>query len=251
MKHLLGRIIIKSNIKKFIKINRNQLQILESLFIDGSYTKKYIDKDNKLRYSEHSGNLDFNNNKLDRIIVSAQTNREDKDDIEILLPEDLNNSYTYKYFFHTHPITPSIFDRVKDGILYDFPSVPDIFHFIDHYNMGTTFGSIVIAPEGYYIIYPNNFSLKKIEYDIDIENEIMNKLDNGLDNIQQKAINKYTDNFSKDYYYSTIIIDKTFLNMYNKLINKYLNNQIKIVLHNREKDKLSNKWIVKSLNLLI
>jgi hypothetical protein len=86
---------------------------------------------------------------------------------------------------------------------------------------------------------------------IDIENEIMNKLDEGLDDIQAKAINKYSNNFNEDYYYSTIIIDKTYLNMYNKLINKYLNNQIKIVLHNRVKDKLSNKWIVKSLNLLI
>jgi hypothetical protein len=251
MKHLLGRIIIKSDIKKYIKINRNQLQILEALLIDGGNTKKYIDKQKNLRYSEHSGNLDFNNNKLDRIIVSAQTNREDTDDIEILLPEDLHDSYTYKYFFHTHPLTPTILDRVKDGILYDFPSIPDIFHFIDHYNMGTTIGSIVIATEGYYIIYPNNFSLKKIDYDIDIENEIMNKLDKGLDDIQVKAINKYSNNFNEDYYYSTIIIDKTYLNMYNKLINKYLNNQIKIVLHNRVKDKLSNKWIVKSLNLLI
>ena len=38
--------------------------------------------------------------------------------------------------------------------------------------MGNTIGSIVITPEGYYIIYPSNFSIKKIKYDTEIEEEI-------------------------------------------------------------------------------
>ena len=41
--------------------------------------------------------------------------------------------------------------------------------------MGKTLGSIVVTPEGYYIIYPNDFS-KKITYDQDIEDEIFNKM---------------------------------------------------------------------------
>lgn len=251
MKFLLGRVIIKSEKKKYIKINRNQLQLLEALFTDGSYTKKYIDKKGNLRYTEHSGYLGFNNNIMDRIIVSAINIREDPDDPEILLPYDLHDAYTYKYFFHTHPLTPSLNIRLQDEVLYDFPSISDIFNFIYHYNMGNTIGSIVVCNAGYYIIYPNDFSIKKIKYDMDIEDEIIHKLEYGLTKIENNAIKKYGKNFNDEYFHTKIATDKTFLNMYNKLINIYLDNQLKIVLQNRIKDKLSNKWIVKSLKLLI
>ena len=251
MSIILGRLIKKSNKKKYIKIKRNQLLLLDALLYDGGLNKKYIDRSNNIRYSEHSGNLGLNESSIDRIIVSARTIREDIDDTEILLPNDLSDSYSYKYFFHTHPPTPYPGGRAIQGIIYEFPSISDIFHFIDHYNMGNTIGSIVVAPEGYYIIYPSNFSIKKINYDIEIEEEIYNIMNEESNIIQDIAIKKYDVKFTEDFYYNTIAMDTTYLNLFNKMINKYLNNQIKIIIKHRTKDILTNKWILKHLYLPI
>ena len=248
MSSLFGRVIMKSEKKKYIILNRNQLNIFDSLLYDGSI-KKYIDKKKNLRYSEHSGYLDFTvTNLFDRIIVSAITNREDYDDKDILLPYDLYDSYKYKYLFHTHPPT---LGRLANNIIYEFPSVDDIFHFIDHYNMGNTIGSIIIAPEGIYILYPNDFSIKKIKYDIELENEIISELNEGLFNIQDIAIQKYGKQFTKETFYNTIALDNTYIKLYNKLVNKFFDNQLKIVIEHRSLDKIANKWIIKKLYLPI
>jgi uncharacterized protein YbaP (TraB family) len=67
--------------------------------------------------------------------------------------------------------------------------------------------------------------------------------------IQNKAIEKYGSNFNEEFFFSTIVNDKTFVEMFNKMINKYLDNQIKIIMKNRTKDKLTNQWIIKQLYL--
>ena len=251
MSLIIGRLVKKSNKKKYIKIKRNQLLILDSLLENGGYDKKYIDKSLNVRYSEHSGNLGVNQSTIDRIIVSARTIREDKEDTDILLPHDLSDTYTYKYFFHTHPPTPTAGGRAVNGILYEFPSISDIFHFIDHYNMGNTIGSIVVTAEGYYIIYPSDFSIKKIKYDIEIEEDIFNKMNIENNLIQKKALKKYGTEFSEEYFYKHIATDNTYLDLFNKIINKYLNKQIKIIIKHRSKDSLTNKWILKDLYLPI
>jgi len=248
---LFGKLVSRSNKKKYIKIKRNQLLLLDALLTDGGYNKKYIDKSNNVRYSEHSGHLGLNNSTIDRIIVSAKTSREDKDDNDILLPYNLPDTYDYEYFFHTHPPTPTVGGRAKDGVLYEFPSISDIFHFIDHYNTGKTIGSIVVTAEGIYIIYPRDLSKKKINYDIEIENEIFERMEDENTKIQEKAITKYGINFTEEYFYSTIATDTTFLKMYNTLINDYLDNQLKVIIKHRSKDKLTNKWIIKDLYLPI
>ena len=102
--------------KKYFKLDHNQLLILDSLLESGGYEKKYIDKSSNLRYSEHFCLLDFNKNKLEKIIVSAKTNREDNDDLDILLPSDFPDIKDYEYMFHTHPPTPFPGSRVVDGI---------------------------------------------------------------------------------------------------------------------------------------
>lgn len=251
MVNLDGTLIYRSSKKKYIKLKRNQLLILDALLNDGGYVKKYIDKSKKLRFSEHSGYLGLNKSTIDRLIVSTKTSREDKYDTEILLPYNLIDTYNYEYLFHTHPPTPKIGGRANEGILYEFPSVYDIFHFIDHYNMQKTIGSIVIAAEGIYIIYAKNMNKKKITYDIDLENDIIENIENYNTNIQIEAINKYGIDFTDTYFYTNIAKDATYLKMYNKIINKYLNNQIKIIIKNREKDLLTNSWLIKSLYLKI
>lgn len=247
MTKLIGKLMIK-NSRKYIKIKQNQLLILDALLNDGGFKKKYIDKSEKTRYSEHSGQLGTQNSSIDRIIVSAKTAREDKDDTEILLPLDLYDTYDYEYFFHTHPPTPRPGGRAIEGILYEFPSVSDIFHFIDHHNSGKTIGSIVVTAEGYYIIFPTHIN-QKIKYDLELEDKIIDALESVSDIIQEKALQKYGATFSTDYFYETIAKDTTFLKMYNKALGKYLGKQIKIVIKHRIKDIITEKWIIKQLNL--
>jgi hypothetical protein len=248
MSTLIGKLVSRSNKKKYLKIKRNQLLILDALMQDGGIKKKYEDRKKLMRFSEHSGNLGVNESTIDRIIVSARTIREDADDKDILLPHNLSDTYEYKYFFHTHPPTPYAGGRAKDGVIYEFPSISDIFHFIDHYNMGKTLGSIVITPEGYYIIYPNDFS-KKITYDTEIEDEIFNKMTEGNNNIQEQAIEQYGYDFNSDFFYENIATNKKYIKMFNKMVDKYLGSQVKIIYKHRVFEKLSGMWILKKLYL--
>lgn len=249
MPNIVGKLVLKSNRKKYIKVKRNQLLLLDALLNDGGYSKKYLDRSKNVRFSEHSGHLGLNESSIDRIIVSAKTTREDADDKEILLPHNLSDTYEYEYFFHTHPPTPYPGARAKDGIVYEFPSISDIFHFIDHFNMGKTVGSIVVAPEGYYIIYPRNFSMKKIKYDTEIEDEIFKKMEEENNFIQEKALLKYGDTFDEDFYYSKVATNDEFLKMFNSMVNKYLDDQLKIIIKHRSKDTMTGKWILKNLYL--
>ena len=237
---------IKSKIYKkykarYIKISKNQFRIMESLFLDGSKEKNYYDSKNKLRYSEHSGLLDFGKSTLEKIIINAKKNLSDKIDDTILLPENMIDAIDYEYIFHTHPSTPSPGSRIEEGVLYEFPSVSDLYHFAYHYNEGRTQGSIIIAPEGLYIIKcidPN----KKVY----IKDEMMDYLTGEFFNIQHSAINKYAYKFNINKFYNKIIKDMEYINLYNLLI-KSLN--LKIFYKPRE--KIDNKWVLNDLYLKI
>ena len=122
--------IYKKHKTKYIRLSRNQLRIFESLFNDGSLNKKYLDSKNNLKYSEHSGLLDFGKTTLQRVVINAIPSKSSALDDNILLPENLPDFFDFEYIFHTHPSTPYPGARVMDGILYEFPSIDDIFHFI-------------------------------------------------------------------------------------------------------------------------
>jgi hypothetical protein len=231
--------------KKYLKISRNQLLIMDALMKHGSYTKKYIDNNDKdkFRYSEHTGLLDFNENKLDKIVISGKTNRVDEHDDDIFLPENMIEAYDYEYFFHTHPATPKPGGRADVGILYEFPSTSDIFHFIEHYNNGTTQGSIVITPEGLYIIRKYIVDDKKIL--LKKSNNMYKNIDKYTQNIQKKAINKYGTDFSIYKFYSEIAQDIQYINLLNKKLNEY---DIHIEYKPREKDK-KGRWIIDTIYL--
>ena len=83
-KKIKGKTIIKEN-KRYLKINRNQILIMDSLMKQGS-VKQFKDNDGMYRYSEQAGLLDFDSNGLERIIISAKTDKIDKYDNEIFLP---------------------------------------------------------------------------------------------------------------------------------------------------------------------
>ena len=229
-----------------IKITRNQIMIMDALMRHGGYTKKYIDKKHKnvFRYSEHSGLLDFNKNGLDKIIISGNTERIDRGDEEIYLPKNIPDAIDYEYIFHTHPPTPKPGGRVDEGILYDFPSISDIFHFIDHFNEGITQGSLVLASEGMYNIRKKKFDRKKIKID---EDKMFIELQNLYPEIQDDAIKQYGTRFDTKFFYEEIAQNDIYINKINNVLNKY---NLHIDLNPRSKDN-TGKWTIPDLFLPI
>lgn len=231
--------------KKYLKITKNQMLIMDALLKHGSYTKKYQDRKKKemFRFSEHSGLLDFHKNGLDKIIVSGKTYRVDEHDDDIFLPENMIESYDFEYFFHTHPLTPKPGGRADTGILYEFPSGSDIFHFIEHYNRGVTQGSIIIAAEGMYIIRKNIVDDTKIE--IEDEDKAYDEIVDYMNSLQDKALRKYGYKFDSHTFYSKIAQDLNYIKLLNKKLAKY---EIYIDYKPREQDS-KGRWIIGSVYL--
>lgn len=236
-----GLSVIKSD-KKYFKLDRNQILIMDALMMYGKH-KMYIDKaTNTYRYSEHAGLLDFNNNKLEKIVISGNTTRVDPNDDDIFLPRNMIEALDYEYIFHTHPPTPHPGSRAKFGILYEFPSISDIFHFIKHYNEGRTQGSIIIAPEGMYIIRKKIIDDQNIVID---EDKFYKDALNAILTNQRSAIAKYGTQISINTFYSKISQDKIYINNINEIIN---NHKIHIDYYSRIKDK-TKKWIIDTIYL--
>lgn len=231
----------ENNLKKFI-LDKNQILILDSLMYSGN-TKSYIDKAKKFRYSEHAGLLDFDKLGLEKILISGRSNRQDKDDPEILLPQNMDDALDYEFMFHTHPATPYPGARAKNGILYEFPSVSDIYHFIEHYNIGETQGSMVITPEGIYIIHSKTGEEKiKVNSDDDTFKKIV------IDSLslQAEAIKEYgSDYLNNDKFFKNVINDHKYIKEFNQILKKYLDDQIYVEYIARKKDNSGNYVIDK------
>lgn len=231
---------------QYIKLDRNQIMIMDALMKHGGYTKKYIDRKNKniYRFSEHAGLLDFNNSGLERIIISGNTNRVDRGDDEIFLPKNIKDAVDYEYIFHTHPPTPKPGGRVKLGILYEFPSPSDIFHFLDHFNDGVTQGSLVVTPEGMYNIRKLKFDRVKIKIDEDM---MYDEIRDIFREVQDEAIKKYGMKFNTYQFYSKIAPNRTYIEKVNTVLNKY---EMHIDYFPRIKDT-TGKWIIDTIHLPI
>lgn len=238
---LKGTKFTKHNLQQ-LKIDRNQLLILDSLMIHGSKRHYKDDKKKLFRYSEHAGLLDFNENRLFKVVVYGDTRRVDDDDDDIFLPGELEDAPDYEYIFHTHPATPTPGARAKIGVLYEFPSVGDIFNFIDNHNKGYTQGSCVITPEGLYVIRQTVHSLKKIRID---ENKLFKIYNDFVEGVQTDAIDKYGVNFTLNTFYSKISQDKFFINKVNDMLKQF---GLKIDFFPRVKDE-KNRWILDTVYL--
>lgn len=228
---------------KYVKIDRNQLMILDALMIHGGYSKRYSDKDkNIFRYSEHSGVLDFENYNIERIIVSGNTTRIDRGDEEIYLPNDFEGMGEYEYIFHTHPPTPKPGGRVDGGILYEFPSMGDILHFIDNFNDGNIIGSLIMTSEGLYNIRKKNFDHDKIVID---EDAFYKEIKKKFREVQRENIRKYKSKFTTYEFYSKIAQDTSAISQINTNLDKY---GLVIEFYPRIRDK-NGMWIVESVYL--
>jgi len=239
----INGIKITKSEKKYLKIDRNQILIMDALMKHGG-DKIYKGKNNKdiYRYSEHAGLLDFNNLGLEKIVISGNTTRIDPNDDDIYLPKNMIDAFDYEYIFHTHPPTPTVGGRASIGILYEFPSISDMFHFLDHYNKGRTQGSIIIAPEGMYIIRKKNVDDKLIKINEDV---FYNDAMNIMWKCQKNAIKKYGTKFTTETFYSEIAQDKSYIFAINDIINKY---KIHIDYYSRIKDS-HDKWIIDTMYL--
>lgn len=240
--NLKGRISTNSSSTSFLKLDRNQIMILDALMRHGGYNKKYYDTNNKniVRYSEHAGFLDVRNKIVHNIIVSGNTLRIDRGDEEIFLPVNTPDAFNYEYIFHTHPPTPKPGGRAKEGILYEFPSLGDIFHFIDHYNDGKVLGSLVMTSEGLYNIRKAKNSKTKIQIN---EEEFYVTMKNVFRGLQKEALEKHGNKFSTYQFYSTISQDKSFIKKANDVLKKY---NLTIDFFQREKD-FKGSWIVDTI----
>jgi hypothetical protein len=240
-----GESYMQDNIK-YLKVHKNQILIMDALMIHGGYNKKYFNMHQPefFRFSEHAGILDFDDLGLDKIIISAKTSRVDKSDNEIYFPKNMKEALDYEYIFHTHPPTPKPGSRAKNGILYEFPSISDILHFIDHYNLGETQGSIVIAPEGLYNI--RKFSQNnKNNINLDDEDIMIQKLSKVFNKAQYNSIQKYGSKFTLDKFYKEIVQDFTAIDSANNILHEY---DIHIDYFPRIKDSLGN-WFIDTIYL--
>lgn len=198
-------------------ITTNQLNILDGLYEVGS-NQIYIEKNKNIsqskisRFSEHSGFIYMEKNKVSNINIITGT-RVEQSDPTIYMPKNSLEALEVNYIFHTHPKTPYIGSRVKMGIIYEFPSISDIIHFIDHHNNGKLLGSIVIAPEGLYVIRKNNFNRKNISVDYDIM----------ITELEEIFLSCYNDSYLE---YSTINYSKYKQNNEIKLPETFFYNQV-------------------------
>jgi len=241
----------------------NQINILDGLYEVGS-NKIYIEKNKNIsqskvsRFSEHSGFIYFEKNKVSNINVISGS-RVEPSDPTIFMPKNCLEALEVNYIFHTHPKTPYIGSRIKNGIIYEFPSISDIIHFIDHHNNGLLLGSIVVAPEGLYIIRKNNFNRKNISVDFDI---LISDLENIFIECYNDSYNKYSSidyqNFKvnkeiklpEKIFYNQIATNYDYINKINKVLIKY---DIFIDYYARtyfnKTNFASNKWIFDDIYL--
>jgi len=228
----------------YVMMDKNQILILDALMIHGGYKKRYTDKlSEAVRYSEHAGLLDFDENVLSKIVVSGTTTRVDAGDDEIYLPVDLNDLYEYEYIFHTHPPTPKPGGRARDGVLYELPSIGDIYHFIDHHNEGNVIGSLVVTAEGLYNIRKHNVDVSDIDVDDD---KLYTSYYRKFKKIQKDSITKYGTRFSTERFYSKIAQDISYIGAMNRTLNKF---NIQIDFYPRKKDNVG-EWIIDTVFLV-
>lgn len=213
-------LIISKGIHR-IFLNQNQLNILDALYEHGGGKKKYEDK-KKHFYSEHSGFIDFNTEGIKRIIINTNKNRIDNNDPDILLPDQIDNMIDYEIYYHTHPSTPfPCYRMLTSQVLYEMPSVGDIYHFINYSNKGLTQASLVVAPEGMYII-------KKISIDKTAKYFNLDKYVSFYQDAQDKYIKIYIDKF-KSLYNKSYFSKKDLYDFYNKMFYKYIIHDTRII----------------------
>lgn len=227
----------------YIKLRENQIHLLDAVFEHGSYRPRYKEKHiQRTKFSEHLGALDIRDHKLHHVAIFG-TDRVVKNDPEIYMADAPAEIDEYEYIFHTHPSTPTPGGRVLGGILYELPSTNDLNHFIIHFNNYATQGSIVVAPEGLYIIRKYHTNKEQIK----VPHKIFKLFAKLKMKLQLDAIDKYGTKFTQDFFYETIAQDMTVINTINDFLIKY---DLYIDYYPRQKN-YDGDWVIGSIYLPI
>ena len=242
--------IIKKSKKKKSKASLSKQK--RTLFLsdrrDYNLNKKHF------LYSEHSGMMtfDYDKKRIASYLINNNNYVTYKGDDSLFFPDYCNKFKNFEYIFHTHPPTPYPGDRAAtEGLLYEWPSISDLYHFSQHYNNGITHGEIIFAPEGIYLIRPYflNNKVKKInisENNIKVIRKIIWKLQD--DAIELYKMKYYEYERDSDFYYSKVCQNTLFLNKLNmelKKINIFIDYFPKI---NYKGEK---RWIYDSVRIYV
>lgn len=226
---------------EYIPLHHNNLLILDSLLSNGSCSR--YESKNKQVYSEHSGVMTVKNNKIDKIVISTQTNRLDPSDTTILLPNNTDEMLTSPYLFHTHPNATDYAGRLNEGIILEFPSVHDIFNFVKYVEVGQTQASIIVAPEGMYVIRSIIFDKK-----FKIDKDFSQKLKSFILDLEELAIqNSFTSkNLSDpDIFHQVVGSELTYIESYNEFIK-----ETNIMIEYYPRIKKNGEWYLRPINLM-
>lgn len=231
----------------YIPLSYNKLLIIDALMYQGSYPRYVIMRDGneKYIYSEHSGALSMDNKVINNIIVSTQTDRIDPADNNIFLPNNIPEFKEFEYLFHTHPNASKYGGRIKEGIVYEFPSANDIFNFIKYYNEGIVNASIIVSPEGIYVIRPVKWIDK---YEVDhklfthLKKFILKLEQDALNNLKRQSILNRISN--PNTFQKKIAQDMKYITLYNQYIN---DKNIHIEYYPREKK--NDEWCLRPIML--
>lgn len=225
---------------KFIPFNHNKLMILDALWSQGS--KKVYFENDKYIYSEHSGVIVIKEYTIKQIDVFDNTTRIDEADDGILLPTNTDRFNHYHYMFHTHPNNGSWGGRIKDKVVYEVPSASDIFNYVQYYNSGKILSSVVVSPEGMYVIRTIKY-VDKIDLDDD-EYDTVNK---EITALQKEALkNLDTENISDpDIFHERISSDTVYIAMFNDYLKKH-----NLYIEYYPRVKRNNEWVLTAMYLV-
>lgn len=230
----------------YIPLHYNKLLIIDALMHQGSWPRYLVFKNGigeKYIYSEHSGVITIKNKRVDSIIVSTETDRINMADDNIFLPNNTDMMKEHEYLFHTHPNAQRYGGRLKEGIIYEFPSSNDLLNFIKYYNEGKAQASIIVSPEGIYVVrpvaYTEKYQIPKSFYD-DIRKFILK--------LEAKAIQKLSPFLpyisDPNIFHNKIANDLSFIQIYNKFIE-----QFNLFIEYYPREKKNGEWCLRQINL--
>jgi hypothetical protein len=208
---------------KPIVLNHNNLMMMEAIWASGS--QKSYRLNNHYYFTEHAGGLEIDECKIKKIFLHTDPGILDSEQ-KIILPGNKGENENVPYVFHTHPYDP---ERLEDGIIYEFPSANDIFHFMYLHNIRRTMGSIILAPEGVYII-----RAIYVERNFILDLNLHYKIERFLEKVQDQAYQKYKD---EKKFYEVVINDYSFINKINKKIADH-----NVVIEYHARTKINNEW---------
>ena len=236
---IAGRRTANQNGTHHLTIDRNQWHIMDALMLAGG-KRQWLDKHNRERFSEAVGFLepDASGSSVERIVL-GRADMVDQNDTTILFPDPLKGLEEHEYYFHTHPPTPKPGARVSEGILYEMPSPDDLMHFVNNLAYGSTRGSIVLAPEGVYIL-----TVRRNKQQKDIvtlpESAYEDYLDVVID-VQKQAIAHFGIKrvVSQQVFYEKVAQDTQWAQKVDRLLKKW-----GLRLHYKPRSFINGSWII-------